>query len=131
MQGLGKLSSEKISFIPNNTEKCISFSVGNLVFIDSLQFLNSSSERLVDNLSKEGGDKFKILKRYVESDKVPYLLCKGVNPYEYMDSFEKFEEARLPTIDHFYSSLTERTISESDYEHAQRIFRTFHCKNLY
>jgi hypothetical protein len=104
MQGLGKLSSEKISCIPNNTEKYISFSVGNLVFIDSLQFLSSSLERLVDNLSKEGDEKFKILNKYVESDKVPYLLRKGVYPYEYMDSFGKFEETRLPTNDHFYSS---------------------------
>ncbi|KAK3718101.1 hypothetical protein QZH41_017198 [Actinostola sp. cb2023] len=32
MQGLGKMTSEKISCIPNNTEKYISFSVGNLVF---------------------------------------------------------------------------------------------------
>jgi hypothetical protein len=44
-----------------------------------------------------------------------------------MDSFEKFEETRLPTIDHFYSSLTDSTISESDYEHAQQVFQTFHC----
>jgi uncharacterized protein YbaR (Trm112 family) len=46
MQGLGKLSSEKISCIPNNTKKYISFSVGNLVFIDSLsifeQFLRTT-----------------------------------------------------------------------------------------
>ena len=48
MQGLGKLKGEQISCIPNNTEKYISFSVGNLVFIDSLQFLNSSLEKLVN-----------------------------------------------------------------------------------
>ena len=34
MQSLGKLKSEKISCIPNSTEKYISFTVGNLVFID-------------------------------------------------------------------------------------------------
>ena len=130
MDGLGKITSEKISCIPNNTEKYISFSVGNLVFIDSLQFLNSSLEKLVDNLRKEGPDKFKVLSKYVESDKVGLLLRKGIYPYEYINSVEKFEETCLPGIEHFYSSLTERTISESDFEHAHLVFQTFQCRNL-
>ena len=130
MQGLGKLKSQKISCIPNNTEKYISFSVGNLVFIDSLQFLNSSLERLVENLSKEGIDKFKTLNRYVDSERVHLLLRKGVYPYEYMDSAEKFEEPCLPPIEAFYSSLTESCVTPEDYAHAQRVFQAFQCRHL-
>ncbi|KAK3731226.1 hypothetical protein QZH41_004694 [Actinostola sp. cb2023] len=130
MQGLGKLKSEKISCIPNNTEKYISFSVGNLVFIDSLQFLNSSLERLVDNLSKEGTDQFKVLKKYVDSDKLSLLLRKGVYPYEFMSSVEKFQNTCLPPKEAFYSSLKDEHISDADYEHAQRVFETFQCQNL-
>jgi hypothetical protein len=56
MSAVGKLKDKKISCIPNNMEKYISFSFGNLRFIDSLQFLNASLETLVNNLAKEGGD---------------------------------------------------------------------------
>ena len=41
----------KISVIPNGLEKYMAFSVGkNLVFIDSMQFMNSSLDKLVKNL---------------------------------------------------------------------------------
>ena len=87
-------------------------------------------EKLVVNLSREGDDKFRVLKKYVGTDKVPLLLRKGVYPYEYMDSFSKFEEPRLPSTDHFYSSLKEEHISDDDYEHPQRVFQSFHCRTL-
>ena len=72
--------SEKISCIPNNSEKYISFSVWNLTFIVSLQFLNSSLEKLVENLSKEGVDKFNTLNWYVESNKSVYYIIRGCIP---------------------------------------------------
>lgn len=82
MQGLGKLKGVPIKCIPNNTEKYISFAVGDLVFIDSLQFMNASLEKLVSNLAKEGDVKFRLLKKYTATEKVPLLLTKGVYPYE-------------------------------------------------
>ena len=48
------------------------------------------------------------------------MTQKGVYPYEYIDSFEKFQEAELPTKDVFCNSLTEQEISETDYTHASR-----------
>jgi hypothetical protein len=51
MQHIGKFDG-RISCIPNNMEKYLSFSLGNLVFIDSLQFLNASLDKLVDNTKK-------------------------------------------------------------------------------
>ena len=56
MQRLGKLKDKKISCIPNNTEKYISYSIDNLDFIDSLQFTNVSLEKLVSNLAKDGAN---------------------------------------------------------------------------
>jgi hypothetical protein len=85
MQGLGKLKDKKINCIPNNTEKYISFSIDNLDFIDSLQFMNASLEKLASNLAKDGDNKFPTLKNYIDSDKVPLLLRKGVYPYDHMD----------------------------------------------
>lgn len=53
-----------------------------------------------------------------------------VYPYEYFDSFERFDETELPSIDRFYSSLTQETISEEEYEHARQVFEHFACKDL-
>ena len=70
MQGLGKLKDKKINCIQNNTEKYISFSIDNLDFINSLQFMNASLEKLVSSLAKDGVDKFPTLKKYIDSNKV-------------------------------------------------------------
>ena len=47
---------------------------------------------------------------------------KGVYPYEYMDSWKKFEETSLPPKDVFNSRLNMKGISDQDYEHAQQIW---------
>jgi hypothetical protein len=53
-----KIGNKNINVIPNSYEKFMSFSIGDLKFIDSIQFMNSSLESLVDNLyDKE--DKYK------------------------------------------------------------------------
>ena len=51
------------------------------------------------------------------------LLRKVVYPYEYMDSWEKFNEASLPPKKDFYSELTLENISDKDYEHDQKVFK--------
>ena len=58
------------------------------------------------------------------------LLQKGVYPYEYMDSFDRFQETELPPIGKFYSSLSDESISKKDYQHAQEVWKTFNCENL-
>ena len=58
------------------------------------------------------------------------MTRKGVYPYEYMDSFERFEESHLPPKDAFYTSFTEEGISEIDYTHAQRVFNHFDMIDL-
>ena len=39
-------------------------------------------------------------------------------PYEYMDSFKKFSDEKLPERCKFFSSLKDDCISEKDYLHA-------------
>ena len=52
MQDIGKCSI-KVDFIPNRLEKYMAFAINkNLVFIDSKQFMNSSLDALVKNLSE-------------------------------------------------------------------------------
>ena len=44
--------NEKISVIPNGLEKYMAFTVNkNLVFVDSMQFMNCSLDKLVKNLN--------------------------------------------------------------------------------
>ena len=52
MQEIGKFDM-KINVIPNELEKCMPFTINNnLVFIDNMQFMNSSLDSMVKNLSK-------------------------------------------------------------------------------
>ena len=58
------------------------------------------------------------------------LLRKGLYPYEYMDSLERFEETEIPSKEDFYSCLNMEDITNIDYRHAKRIFREFKMNNL-
>ena len=55
---------------------------------------------------------------------------KDVYPYEYMDSFKKFNKSELPSKDKFFSSLKDEEISENEYSRAKHIWNTFNIKNL-
>ncbi|XP_025407232.1 uncharacterized protein LOC112681185, partial [Sipha flava] len=55
---------------------------------------------------------------------------KGVYLYEYMDSWERLEETRLPSERSFYSTLTKTEIEESDFDHAKEVWDHFGCKTL-
>ena len=56
---------------------------------------------------------------------IDLLLQKGVYPYEYIDSPDRF-----PPIEKFHSSLTDESISQKDYQHAQKVWKTFSCETL-
>ena len=49
------------------------------------------------------------------------LLRKGVYPYEYMDSWKRFDETSLPNKEAFYSSLIMEDIADVDHRHAKRV----------
>ena len=58
------------------------------------------------------------------------LLRKGVYPYEYMDSWERFNEASLPSKKEFYRNLNMEDIGEIDYRHGNNVFKSFKLENL-
>ena len=64
----------------------------NLAFIDSMQFINSSLDKLVKNLSDKD---FKYLVEEFGSENLELLKQKGAYPYEYVNSFEKFSEEKF------------------------------------
>ena len=61
-------------------------------------------------------------------NKFVLLLRKGVYPYEYMDSWERFNETLLPDKKAFYSELYLEDIIDKDYTHAQKFFEKFNLK---
>ena len=62
------------------------------MFIDSMHFMNSSFDKLVKKLSDED---FKYFIEEFSSENLELLKQKGAYPYEYMNSFEKFNEEKL------------------------------------
>ena len=87
--------------------------------------MNRSLSELVDNLSEPGknipnhGLKetfYKTYQLYPNNDeKFKLLLRKGVYPYEYMDSWKKFNKLVPLDKKYYYSELNDADISDSEY----------------
>ena len=124
----GEKQDLNINAIPNNMEKYMAFMLGNhLTFIDSFQFMSSSLDRLVSNLPKEA---LKYTSEVFKGKRLDLMSKKGVYPYDYMDSFEKFNEKELPTKDQFYSILSDQHIADDEYDHAKKVWKTFKIKTM-
>ena len=134
----------KLDCIPSTEEKYISFSkhvkVGEYIsktgkkcqitfeirFIDSFKFLQTSLSNLVSNLQPTD---FINTKRKFKHN-LELITRKGVYPYDYVSSLEKMSEKQLPPKEEFYSKLNNEDISDEDYKHAQKVFKTFDCKTI-
>ena len=117
-----------INCIPNNMEKYLAFMLSNhLVFLDSLQFMNSSLDNLIKNLPDEA---FKYTKQEFEKEQFNLMKQKGIYPYDHMDSFDRFNETQLPVQQDFYSILNNEHISDEQYKHAQNVWNTFNLKTM-
>ena len=127
MQAISKMQGN-VNCIPNNTEKYISFSLEQLRFIDSVQYLLASLDRLV---KAQDLTTMHITREYEPDDeKCNLLLRKGVYPYEHMDDWARFHEPKLPPRDAFYSALNYEGITDGDYDNAQKVWSIFGCKTM-
>ena len=124
MQAMSQLKKD-VKCVANNMEKYITFSVKCLYFIDSLNFLQGSLDSLVSATPKES---LKITSTISKGSDLLYK--KGIYPYEYMDSWERFSETKLPDKEKFYSKLNDEHITDEEYAHAQTVWETFECKTL-
>ena len=145
MQAMANLKKE-VKCVANNMEKYITISVDGLRFIDSLNFMLASLDSLVEvkvkgvkkATSKLKDRELKYKEKIKEEFKITSTLSngsdllykKGIYPYEYMDSFEKFSETSLPKKEDFYSKLNDEHITEDEYAHAKEVWKTFDCKTL-
>ena len=92
----------KVGVIPNGLEKYMAFFLGrDLVFIASMQFMNSSLDKLVKNLVDKD---FKYLVKEFGTENLELLKQKGAYPYEYMNNFKRFNKDKLCARKYFYSS---------------------------
>ena len=146
---LGRHSRDTMEVIANNKEDYISFSVEvavdkyvdklenekdkliELRFIDSFKFMATSLDSLTRNVvgtctplsgGGKGGEKLFGFENYLELQ-CKLLTRKGVYPYEYMSSWNQFEDTKLPPIEAFCSKLNMGKIGENDYQHAQRVWK--------
>ena len=124
----GEKQDLNINAIPNNMEKYMVFMLGNhLTFIDSFQFMSSSLDKLVSNLPK---DDLIYTSKAFKDKRLDLMSQKGVYPYDFMDSFEKFNQTELPNKDQFYSILNDQHITDDEYDHAKKVWKTFNVKTM-
>ena len=132
----------KVNIIPNTLEKYMAFTINkNLIFIDSMQFMNSGLDVLVKNLTDND---FKYLSQLFNGEQLNLVKQKRVYPCEYMNSLKKNSENRFPDRCEIYSSLKDKCISENDrctsekderikeedYLHFANVWNEFEMKSL-
>ena len=105
------------------------------MFIDSMQFINISLDKLVRNMS---GEDFKYLVEEFGFENLELLKQKDAYPYEYMNSFERFNEEKLPARKYFFSSIKKGKTSDDGkisngvkgYLTCKKIWNKFEMKNV-
>ena len=127
MQKISKFNV-KVFVIPNGLQTNMAFTINsNLVFINSMQFMNSSLDALVKNLSDND---CKYLSQEFSGNFLKLGKQKGVYPYDYMDSFEKFFEEKLHGRCEIFSSLKDNSISEKDNYYATNVWNLFKMNTI-
>ena len=119
-----------------HNDKCIKFK-SNLCFVrvmnEKLIFKCIDCEKEYEKeFNNELIERFENTYKFCDNDlnKFIMLLRKGVYPYEHIDGWDKFKEKIIPGKELFYSNLTLENISETDYAHANNIFKKFNINNL-
>ena len=119
----------KVDVIPNGLEKYMAFFLGrDLIFIDSMQFMNSSLDKLVKNLVDKD---FKYLVKEFDTENLKIIKTKRCLSFEYMNSARNY----------FYSSTKDKKIngdgkisdghlSIEDYMVCEKIWDKFNMKQM-
>ena len=102
--------------------------------------MSQSLSNLVDNLAEPSKNlpidtliyKFYNTYQLCDNDinKFKLSLRKGVYPYEYTDSWDKFKQPVPLDKKLYYSKLNDADSSDSDIEHVKKVCETFKISNL-
>lgn len=139
LKELSKYKNDRLTVLPYNKEKFVSFSqymkvkcgdkyfTAEMRYLDSFRFLSSSLDVLVKTLSN---DELRHLKSHFPNPTDHSLLSnKGFFPYSWLDSEEKFQDV-FPAKEAFFNDLTEENISQENYDHALNVYNHFNCQNM-
>ena len=66
----------------------------------------------------------------ISDDQRLLLTQKGVYPYDYMNTFEKFKDKSFPSIEECYSQLNKENMTEYDYDRAIKVWKSFDVTNM-
>src|SRR5271154_5285187 len=109
MKVISKFTADKIKCISENIGKYKAMDVGQLRFLDSFQHMSMGLDKLVESL---GGKlkKFLLTVRHFTDkgyslDQIKLILRKGIFPYDWTNSWEKFNRMSLPPRKDFYLLL--------------------------
>ena len=111
---------------PNGEDKVYKRSI-DIRFLDTFKFMASSLDKLAKNLTDE---QMTITSSEYKGEDFKLLRQKGIYPYDYMDSTDRFLETELPAKDKFYSTLYDETVTDDQYEFAKAVWKNFRCKTL-
>ena len=94
----------------------IHLKVNNKNLISKCKTCNNKSKIPINTLIKKFPNTYHFCNDNI--DKFILSLRKSVYPYDYMDSWERFNEKTLPHKKEFYSPLNLEDITNEDYKHA-------------
>ena len=127
IKALNNIENVTFSALPRNSNKFISLKIENFILKDSFLFLNKSLDYLTITID----DKDRISLKQEFGENYELLTKKGIYPYDYFDSKEKYNEIKIPDHINFKNKLNNnKNISNDEYKHAIKVFKTFKCKNL-
>ena len=123
----------ELNVLAYNSQRIRTLDYNRISFIDSMHFISDSLDNIIKDLVQSNHE-FPILRNsllYSSEEQRSLLLKKGVFPYEKLTSLSAFEDmTEFPPKTSFYSNLREKGVSDEDYEHGRRVFKTFKCKNM-
>lgn len=132
-----KIKSVKV--LPYNGENFRTLSFNSFEFLDSLSFLQAPLVNLASDL-KDTNHSYDILKqtylvlnenKKFDQEKLSMILEKSFFPYEFCTSLEQMKKiTKLPKRKHFYSVLSETSITRENHKFAKKVWKKFKCTNL-
>ena len=112
-----------IRVLPTNMERFLSFSLENVVFIDSYNFLSASLEQLAKDVLTDEGDWNHVYEAVKDTPKLAeYVKKKLPFPYSYFDSLEKLKVKDIPSIEEFYDVLKDQPCPQNKYDEISELW---------
>ena len=131
----------KLNILAKSFSDIISFRLENLIFKDSLLFLNASLEKLAENLLLKDGttaSKFPSLYQYfsqtyninLTSELLDNVAQKQWFPYSMIETFEVLEQSLPIDQKWFVNDLTDEVISDQEYSKLLELWENFSLETV-